>query len=165
MMKKNICLSILLLSTLTASIPANAQEATPEVTQAVQAVESQSEQQVYPQEEQLIPQISFIQYSYVSSMNTVLSISSSGSVNANAYIAGYPSITTSITGYLYLERKVGSSWVNDWSWSTTTSSAYLNMNDSCDVSIHGTYRLRLSGYVYSGSSYEHITNYSSEITY
>jgi hypothetical protein len=162
MIRKNICLSILLLSTLTISIPVNAEEPTPEVTQAVQQTEPQ---QVDAQKEQLIPQISLIQYSNVSSSNASLSITSSGSVSASAYIAGYPSTTTKITGYLYLERKSGSSWVTDWSWSANTASAYLSMNNSCNVSIRGTYRLRLSGYVYAGTTYEQITTYSSEFTY
>lgn len=164
MIKRNICLSILLLSTLSMSVPVKAEEPTPEVTQIVQPADPQSEQQVDAKEEQ-VPQISLIQYSNVSSCNAVLNITSSGSVSASAYIAGYPSTTTQITGYLYLERKSGTSWLNAWSWSANTASAYLNMSDSCTVSTHGTYRLRLSGYVYSGSSYEQITAYSNEFTY
>jgi hypothetical protein len=156
MIKKNIILSILLLSTLTMSIPVKAEEPTPEVTQVVQPTQPQSEQQVDAQKEQLVPQISLIQYSNVSSTNASLSITTSGSVSASAYIAGYPTTTTKITGYLYLERKSGTSWVSDWSWSANTASAYLNLNN---------YRLRLSGYVYNGTSYEQITTYSSEITY
>lgn len=165
MMKKIICSSILIMNTLTMSIPVNAQEATPEVKQVIQPTEPQLEQRLDPQKEQIIPQVSLVPYSNVNSHNASLSISSSGSVSASAYIAGYPSKTTQIIGYLYLERKIGSSWVSEWSWSANTTSTYLNMNHTCTISNHGTYRLRLSGYVYSQTTYEQITSYSSELTY
>ncbi len=173
MIRKHICLSILLLCTLTMSIPVNAQEATPEITQVVQEaepqpelqVETQSTPQVETQVEQVLPQVTFIQFAYVSSANVNLSISSSGTVSAGAYISGYPSTVTSITGYLYFERKSGSLWVNDWSWDASTSTSFLSMSETCSAHTHATYRLRLVGYVYSGSSYEKVTFYSNEFTY
>jgi hypothetical protein len=170
MLKKFLCLGLAVLVSCSFTTPINAKaaELAPEITQEEQQV-PQSELQVVPQEEQQVPyieqQIYSIQYAYVSSCFASLSINSSGTVAANAYIAGYPSSVDRVVGYLYLERKNGSGWIMDYLWNTESDSAFLYMSNTCDISLHGTYRLRLSGYAYSGDTSEHISVTSSEVTY
>lgn len=167
----SLCLSTLVF--LSAAIPQNtkAEEPTINVTQEQQIELTASptliptKEQTVSENSQITPQIAQIQYSYINSLIAVLSIESDSTVYANAYIAGYPSSVTSITGYLYLDRKVGSIWVNEWSWVASTPSAFLFMNETWNVTTHATYRLRLRACVYSGSSSELITYYSSECTY
>lgn len=189
----SLCLSVLVLCTISIPIKAQAQEATSEVTKTEQPnnllqAQSQTDLQTFsqvkeegPQEdptvvpqpseqtdqqlEKVNPLVSSILYSYVSSCFASLSIQSDGTVCESAFVAGYPSSVTSITGFLYLERKVGTSWVTENSCFLITYSSFLNMNNYCTVNTHATYRLRLRAYVYSGSNCEIITYYSSECTY
>lgn len=74
------------------------------------------------------------------------------------------STVTRIYATQYLEKKNGSKWDYVNSWSTSTSKTYLTMSNTEYDLEDGTYHLRTSYTVYSGTSSETIEKTSKEKT-
>lgn len=74
------------------------------------------------------------------------------------------STVTQIYATQYLEKKNGSKWDYVNSWSTSTSKTYLTMSNTEYDLEDGTYHLRTSYTVYSGTSSETIEKTSKEKT-
>ena len=102
---------------------------------------------------------------YHSAANATLSISSSGVATAKGSIIGILGTTTKTTVHLYLQRYENGAWVDvdDWTLSQNTVSTTLTETKSVDRGYK--YRAKASCYAYSGSDYERVIKYSSEISY
>lgn len=102
---------------------------------------------------------------YHSSADASLSISSSGVATAKGFIIGILGTTTKTTVHLYLQRYEDGEWVDvdDWTLSQNTVSTTLTETKSVDKGYK--YRAKASCYAYSGSDYERVIKYSSEISY
>ena len=102
---------------------------------------------------------------YHSAASATLSISSSGVATAKGSIVGILGTTTKTTVHLYLQRYEDGEWVDvdDWILSQNTVSSTLTETESVDKGYK--YRAKASCYAYSGSDYERVIKYSSEMTY
>ena len=102
---------------------------------------------------------------YHSAASATLSISSSGVATAKGSIVGILGTTTKTTVHLYLQRYEDGEWVDvdDWILSQNTVSSTLTETKSVDKGYK--YRAKASCYAYSGSDYERVIRYSSEIMY
>ena len=102
---------------------------------------------------------------YHSAASATLSISSSGVATAKGSIVGILGTTTKTTVHLYLQRYEDGEWVDvdDWILSQNTVSSTLTETKSVDKGYK--YRAKASCYAYSGSDYERVIKYSSEMTY
>ena len=102
---------------------------------------------------------------YHSAASATLSISSSGVATAKGSIIGILGTTTKTTVHLYLQRYEDGEWVDvdDWTLSQNTVSTTLAETKSVDRGYK--YRAKASCYAYSGSDYERVIKYSSEISY
>ncbi|MBR4862680.1 MAG: hypothetical protein IKU09_10825 [Firmicutes bacterium] len=102
---------------------------------------------------------------YYMSARASLSISSSGIAEATGRITGKAGTTTKTTVHLYLQRYEDGEWVDvdDWILSQNTVSTTLTETKSVDRGYK--YRAKASCYAYSGSDYERVIKYSSEMTY
>lgn len=87
-----------------------------------------------------------------------------GIVTAHGDITGVFGKTTSINGFLYLQKKSNGLWVTIKTWIDSSNSATLTVIGETPVD-RGTYRLKFLAYVCAGSSCEEITVYSNEKTY
>lgn len=87
-----------------------------------------------------------------------------GIATANGHITGVFDKTTSIDGFLYLQKKSNGLWVTVKTWTDFVNSETLTMIYETPVD-KGTYRLKFLAYVYAGSACEEITVYSNEATY
>ena len=91
-------------------------------------------------------------YAHTTSVTSTLNI-----YNGNAYCkstAQGDSTVTQIDGIQYLEKQNGKNWDVVDSWSDSSKSNSLTMNNSKDNIGSGTYRVRTVFTVYSGSSSE-----------
>ena len=104
-------------------------------------------------------------YDYTKSVYADLSISESGTATATSKITGYPGITTKVSIYMYLEHEVNGEWEPVETWFDSTTSYSLTLEDTTEVESGHTYRIHASFYAYSGTSNEHITTYSKEISF
>lgn len=101
-------------------------------------------------------------WSYTSSVNAALTLSTSGASTTYSDVTGYQDMVTKIITYTYLQRLDGNNWVNVDSVSHTAYSWHTSYQDSMTtVSWGHDYRTRNSVYVYSGNSYENIVVYSN----
>lgn len=101
-------------------------------------------------------------WSYTSSVNAALTLSTSGASTTYSDVTGYQDMVTKIITYTYLQRLDGNNWVNVDSVSHTAYSWHTAYQDSMTtVSWGHDYRTRNSVYVYSGNSYENIVVYSN----
>lgn len=102
---------------------------------------------------------------YHSGASATLSISSKGVATAKGSIVGVIGTTTKTTVHLYLQRYEDGEWVDvdDWILSQNTVSSTLTETKSVDKGYK--YRAKASCYAYSGSDYERVIRYSSEIMY
>lgn len=101
-------------------------------------------------------------YAHTTSVTSMLTISNRTATCIST--AQGDSTVTSIYGTQYLEKKNGDKWDYVNSWSAHTSSNHLVMNNTEYDLEDGTYHLRTSFTVYSGSSSETIEKTSSEKT-
>ena len=101
-------------------------------------------------------------WSYTSSVNVALTITSSGYATATTSVTGYQSTTTKVIVYSYLQKYNGSEWVNVDYFTKTATGWVHDFEDPFSVyAVWGhDYRVYNSIYVYAGSSYEHIGAYS-----
>lgn len=87
-----------------------------------------------------------------------------GIVTAHGDITGMHGRTTSINGFLYLQKKSNGLWVTIQTWIDSSTTATLTVIGETPVD-RGTYRLKFLAYVCAGSACEEITVYSDEETY
>lgn len=102
-------------------------------------------------------------YSYTRSCSSSLSISGLNAT-CKSSLDGYPGITTKIEVTQTLQVKNGSTWRKAASWSTTYYSYSCVFNNSRTVYSGNQYRVKSEFKVYSGSSYETITDYSYNVS-
>ena len=103
-------------------------------------------------------------WSYTSSATESLYING-GTATMTSSVTGYSGVTTKIEIYFYLQQYSGGSWKNLKTYKDTVNSWYAVKEHSYPVSKGYKYRLRCSYYVYSGSSYDHFMEYTSEKYY
>lgn len=101
-------------------------------------------------------------YLYTASVTSTL-ITSGTTVTCESTIT-CDSTVTRIYGTQYLEKKNGDKWDYVNSWSDSTSKNYLTMSNTEYDLDEGTYHLRTTFTVYSGSSSETIEKTSKEKT-
>lgn len=111
-----------------------------------------------------IPPDSLPQYQFFFSCNSKLTLSDNDAT-CKSTVVGISGTTTKIVIYQVLQKKISSSnWDDVCSWDHTYYSFEASFtNYRYDLS-SGTYRLKSQFTVYSGSSYETETKYSSEVT-
>lgn len=91
-----------------------------------------------------------IMFTYISSIYTDLTISSSGVASCTATITAYSGIdSVKISGYL---QYYNNGWITLKSWSQTTSGTYGSMAKTYSVSEGYNYRFLVYYYVYDGSN-------------
>lgn len=103
------------------------------------------------------------EYSYTNSASSGLYFSGK-TAYCSSSVYGYSGTTTKIIVSQYLQKKNGSSWDNVWSWHYTFIKWYCDYDNSRSSLASGTYRVKTVAKVYSGSSYETVTTYSSEVS-
>lgn len=102
-------------------------------------------------------------YNNTMSADAVLSIKG-GTAYAVSEVNGISGKATKINGFLYLQKKSGSSWNTVYTWTGSVNGSDLTIvGDKSNLGT-GTYRLKLVAYVYAGSSSEEVIVYSSEET-
>ena len=99
-------------------------------------------------------------YTYVSDHKAILKLNGT-TATCQSYVNGYSS-TTKITMKMTLQKKTVLWWSEVTSWSTTVNgtTAALNKTKSLDS---GTYRIKMTATVYSGSNSEEVTTYSAQV--
>ena len=100
------------------------------------------------------------EYKYTSYLDNSLSISGKNA-SCMSSVNGFYGTTTKIIITHTLQKKSGSSWVDNTSWTKTFNSWTAIYSTSKSSLSSGTYRLKTVAKVYKGSSYETITIYSS----
>jgi len=107
--------------------------------------------------EQIQPMLSYTNYTeqtiYVSN----------GMIACHGEVEGYPGIATKVTITLYLQKKTLFWWTDQEEWSTSYNRYYGSFTGKMTTPDSGTYRTKAVYTVYSGSSSETITGYSSEL--
>lgn len=99
-------------------------------------------------------------YSYTSNCTSTLLLSGS-TLTCDSYIEGYYNITDKIVVYQYLQRKNASNeWVTIYSWYNVINNHIGSVINYRYSVASGTYRLKTTFEVYSGTNYETITKYS-----
>lgn len=106
-----------------------------------------------------------IQWDYVYQTMTNLSISSSGQATSTAQLVGVPGVTTRVGIFIYLERYSNGAWTSVNSRYQSYLSSNGTLQRQTNVPSGYLYRVKASYYVYCGSNYEHITQYSNSIYY
>ena len=94
-----------------------------------------------------------------------ISISSSGSATVDGTIVGITGTTTKTTVHLYLQRYEDGEWVDVADWVKSNESVSTTVSKTKSVTSGYKYRAKASCYAYSGSDYERVIKYSSEVTY
>lgn len=103
-------------------------------------------------------------WSYTSSTTEDLYISSSGTATMTSSVTGYSNVTK-IEIYFYLQQYDGA-WKNLKTYKDTVYNTYAVKEHVYSGLPKGyKYRLRCTYYVYSGKSYDHFMNYTSEKYY
>lgn len=102
-------------------------------------------------------------WSYTSSTSEGLTISSNGTATMSSSVIGFSNVTK-IEIYFYLQQYDGA-WKNVKTYKDTVYDRYAAKEHTYSVSKGYKYRLRCSYYVYSGSSYDHFMEYTSEKYY
>lgn len=95
--------------------------------------------------------------------NAVLGIKG-GTAYAAAEVNGISGKATKINGFLYLQKKSGSSWSTVYTWTDSVNGSDLTLTGEKTNLGSGTYRLKLVAYVFAGSSSEEVIVYSTEET-
>jgi hypothetical protein len=104
-------------------------------------------------------------WSYVSSVKTLLSISSTGTATCSGTITGYQGTTTKVSIALYLQQYKNGNWTNVRNWSDSFNSYRGNLTGTASVSKGYPYRLKASYTASAGSASENIVDYSQVVTY
>jgi hypothetical protein len=104
-------------------------------------------------------------WSYTESTTQSLSIDSK-KATACAHVSGYSDTTTRIVMYMYIQQLKDGEWVTLDSHRYQFESWHATKEVTYSPCPHGyTYRLKTSYYVYSGTSYEHISANSAKVIY
>ena len=94
-----------------------------------------------------------------------LSISSAGKATATGTISGLVGTTTKTTVHLYLQKYENGEWVDVEDWVESNETVNTSLTKTKSALARGKYRAKASCYAYSGSDYERVIKYSSEVTY
>ncbi len=105
-----------------------------------------------------------IMSTYYRSANAFLNISG-GEATAKGNIYGYAGVTTKTTVHLYLQRYKDGKWENVDDWLSTGETVNRSLTKSKQVTKGYKYRAKASCYAYSGTKYEHVTKYSTAVSY
>ena len=115
-----------------------------------QSVDEDSNQQIQPR------------YSYTNDTFQDIYVSN-GMIACHGSVEGYSGVTTKVTITLYLQKKTLFWWSDEEEWSTSYNRYYGSFTGKVTLPESGTYRTKAVYTVYSGSSSETITGYSSEL--
>ena len=99
-------------------------------------------------------------YTYTSEHSSVIGLNGS-TATCESYVSGYSNVTK-ITMKMTLQKKTVLWWSEVTSWSTTVNSDYALLTKTKSLG-SGTYRIKMTATVYSGSSSENITGYSANV--
>lgn len=102
-------------------------------------------------------------YLYTDKISGTLSISNK-TATCKSTVRGISGSTTKIVITQTLQKKSGSSWNKDSSWSKTYNSWYAIYTNSKESLSSGTYRVKTVAKVYCGTNYETITAYGNEVS-
>lgn len=106
-----------------------------------------------------------LRYLYTSSCYSALTINGS-TATCDSEVKGYYGITTKIEIKQSFEKLLSNGW---WqrlkSWDGTFYSYHASMYNTTTVTSSGTYHVRTSAKVYSGSNYESICHYSNNVVH
>lgn len=102
---------------------------------------------------------------YHRSASATLSISSTGLATATGKIYGIPGTTTNTTVHLYLQKYTDGAWENVDDWISRGETVSRVLTKTKQVTKGYKYRVKASCYAYKDSAYEHVTKYSSSVTY
>lgn len=117
---------------------------------SAQSVQEENNQQIQPR------------WSYTSFTAQNIYISN-GQIACHGEAEGYPGTTTKVTITLYLQKKTLFWWSDEEEWSFTYQNYRGSLTGKTSMPESGTYRTKAVYTVYSGSSSETITGYSSEL--
>lgn len=103
-------------------------------------------------------------YSYTYECSSELSVSGT-TLTCSSKLTGYYNVTDKIVVYQYLQRKNASNeWVTIYSWYNVINYFIGSITNYRYSMASGTYRLKTTFDVYSGTNYETITKYSKTKT-
>ena len=117
---------------------------------SAQSVQEENNQQIQPR------------WSYTNYTQQDIYISN-GQIACQGEAQGYPGVTTKVTVTLYLQKKTLFWWSDEDEWSFTYQNYRGSLTGKTSMPDSGTYRTKAVYTVYSGSSSETITGYSSEL--
>ena len=103
-----------------------------------------------------------LRLAYTKKVDTTLTFSSR-TANITCHAIGYSGITTKIEITATLEKKVLLWWSDVQSWSATYNGYQGTLSKQLAVA-SGKYRVKAVYKIYSGSKYETVTSYSSELS-
>lgn len=106
-----------------------------------------------------------LNYEYSKSVTADLRISKDGVASATGQVYGIPGTTTKTTVHLYLQRYKNGAWENVDDWLSTGETVNRSLTKSKQVTKGYMYRAKASCYAYSGAKCEHVTKYSSTVSY
>jgi hypothetical protein len=102
-------------------------------------------------------------YAYTSKITSTLSISSKNAT-CQSNVQGITGTVTKIIITQTLQKKSNSTWSDVTSWSKTVNTSGTRFNNTKSSISSGTYRVKTSAKVYSGSNYETVTAYSTTVS-
>lgn len=102
-------------------------------------------------------------YLYTDSISSTLDIADK-TATCKSTIWGIPGTTTKIVVTQYLQKREGSVWYNQYSWTKTCSTWYALFTNSVSSISSGAYRIKTVAKVYSGTDYETLTAFSKTKT-
>ena len=102
-------------------------------------------------------------YAYANRIKSTLSISSKNAT-CQSTVQGSSKTVTKIVIKQTLQYKSGTKWLDVTSWVKTVNTFSLRFNNTKYNIGSGTYRVKTTADVYSGSKYETITAYSKTVS-
>ena len=113
-----------------------------------------------------VPEVNHPNYSYTSSCSSSVTFSGN-TATCISEVIGYPNITTKVQITQALEISLGNGWwYKLYSWNDTyVFYRGILTNSVSGITESGTYHVRMTAKVYSGSSYETIEIFSSPVTH
>lgn len=104
-----------------------------------------------------------LQYVYTNYVTSMLSISSKNAT-CKSNVNGIPGTVTKITVTQELQKKSGSTWTSIYGRDKTVFTSGTSFVQTYSSLDSGTYREKTIAKVYSGTSYETVTAYSSTVS-
>lgn len=147
MFKRILALVMVMVVMLLTSVTANAESIAPIAIDDLKAI-SNSDTGIQPK------------YAYISKCSTLLNVSNN-QASCKVSVNGYSGTTTKIQITMTLQKKSGASWDPQNTWSKTINGYIGSLSGSTYVG-YGTYRVKASVVVYSGTKSETIISYSPE---